>query len=320
METIELQVEEPRDDLVAYLAAALPTLPLNVIRRLVARGRVEVDGQRVDHRWAPRPGQRIRVRLPDTPIVRYKPQPLDLEVLYEDSDLLAISKPVGLSVLPDPGSVEARLINGLLHYVQHHSPHPCARIHVVHRLDKETSGVLLVAKHVAAARHLSARFEKRQVGKLYVAVVRGRVEPEEGEVDLPIAQHTRGRMRIRRRRGRPAHSRYRVGERFRRYTLLEVRPTTGRQHQVRLHLSGIGHPLAVDPLYGGQEAVYLSELKRDYRPKPHRPEPPVIDRLTLHARRLEIERPDGTPLAVEAPLPKDLQRLLRTLRKYDSLP
>jgi 23S rRNA pseudouridine955/2504/2580 synthase/23S rRNA pseudouridine1911/1915/1917 synthase len=154
------------------------------------------------------------------------------------------------------------------------------------------------------------------VRKVYLAVVRGRVAQDEGEVDRSIAQHTRGRMRLRDRRGKPSQSSYRVLERFRSHTLVEVRPHTGRQHQVRLHMSAIGHPLAVDPLYGGAEALYLSEIKPGYRPKADRPEPPIIDRLTLHALGLELELPDGSPLVVEAPLPKDLERLLRSLRKY----
>ena len=317
-DVITLTVDGEHPDVLAYLSEALPTFPLGALRRLVARGRVEVDGRRVAHGHVPRPGQVVTLRLPDKPIVRYQPEPMDLTVLYEDADVLAIDKPVGLPVVPDPCSLEARLLNGLLHYAQNDSPQPCRRVYVVHRLDKETSGVLLVAKNLAAARWLSTAFETRQVHKEYLAVVRGEVAQAEGEIDEPIAQHTRGRMRLRKRRGKRALSRYRVVERFRGYTLVEVRPLTGRQHQVRLHCSAIGHPLAVDPLYGGGTALFLSEIKRDYRPKKGRPEAPVMARLTLHAHRIEAPRPDGTALAVEAPIPPDLARLLRTLRKYAS--
>jgi RluA family pseudouridine synthase len=316
MECIELQVDRPCDDLIQCLAEALPTFPLNALRRLVARGCVEVDGRRVDHSFAPQAGQVVRLSLPEAPIVRYEPREIDLEVLYEDAHVLAINKPAGLSVIPDPASFEAPLINGMLYYVQNQSPLLCQRVLVVHRLDKETSGALLVAKDVPTGRHLSSCFEQRKVVKEYLAVVRGEVASDDGEVNLAIAQHTRGRMRLRERRGRPALSRYRVLERFRGFTLLQVYPLTGRQHQVRLHCSGIGHPLAVDPLYGGKQAVYLSELKLAYRRKPSRPERPIIDRLTLHAHRLELDLADGQRLAVEAPLPRDLERLLRSLRKY----
>ncbi len=311
-----LEVETGGRAIVELLADELPDVPLSAIRRLVARGRVEVDGRRVDHLCQPEPGQQVTVHLPEEPIVRFRPEPLPLDVLYEDAGVLAVSKPVGLSVVPDPCSRECRLIDGLLHYVRHESPSPCQRVYIVHRLDKETSGVLLVAKHAAAGRHLSERFERREVVKLYLALVLGEVAEAEGEVDRKIAQHTGGRMRLRDRRGKPARSRFRVLERFRGFTLVEVQPLTGRQHQVRLHMSALGHPLAVDPLYGGRDGVFLSEFKPGYRPKRDRPERPLIGRLTLHARRVEVALPDGSPLAVEAPLPDDFARVLRALRKF----
>jgi RluA family pseudouridine synthase len=273
----------------------------------------------VDHRCVPEPGQAVALTLSDAPIVRYAPKKLALDVLYEDPHVLAIHKPAGLPVLPGPGTIEATLINGLLWHVQHESPSPCPRVHIVHRLDKDTTGVLLVAKDLAAARYLSTCFEERRVSKHYLAIVRGEMAAGEGEMDMPIAPSaTRGRMRLQRKKGRAAVSRYRVLEGFRGYTLVEVRPLTGRQHQVRLHLAGLGHPLAVDPLYGGADAVYLSEIKPGYRRKEDRPEPPLMARLTLHARRIELELADGSALAVEAPLPADLERLLRCLRKYRS--
>ncbi|NQT89264.1 RluA family pseudouridine synthase [bacterium] len=315
-ETIELTVEAPAGDILGFLADALPQLPLNVLRRIVARGRVVVEGRRVDHLFEPQAGQTLTLQMPEHAVVQFRPEPLGLEVLYEDEGTLAINKPSGLTVIPGPGTLEARFINGLLHYVRTESPLPAKRIYVVHRLDKETSGVVLVAKTVHLARHLSACFEDRRVRKIYWAVVRGQVAQDEGEVDRPLAQHNRGRMRLRDRRGKPSQSSYRVLERYRSHTFVEVRPHTGRQHQVRLHMSAIGHPLAVDRLYGGAEALYLSEIKPGYRPKAKQPERPIIDRLTLHAQRVEVDLPDGSPLVVEAPLPKDLERLFRSLRKY----
>jgi len=319
MAKIELGVDDSYESIVEFLADSLPTLPLTRIRRLVAHGHTEVDGRRVDHRFVPRPGQQVCLTLPDRPIVRYEPKPLDFEVLHDDAHLLAISKPAGMSVVPDPNTFEAMLINGLLYHVRERSPFPCRRVHIIHRLDKDTTGVLLVAKDMPTARHLSRCFEQRTVAKRYLAVVRGEVRDDEGEMDTPIAPASRGKMRLRENHGRPAHSRYRVLERFRGFTLAEISPLTGRQHQVRLHLAGIGHPLAVDPLYGGTSAIYLSQIKRGYRRKAGRPEPPLMGRLTLHASRVELALPDGLPLAVEAPLPRDFERLLRALRKYAAL-
>jgi len=316
METTTLQVDAAWPDIIEFLAAALPMYPMNVIRRVVARGDVAVDGKRIDHSFVPEAGQTVVVTVPEEPIVVFEPTPLPLEVLHEDAHVLVVNKQAGLSVVPDPSSLECKFINGLLHYVRNESAMPCQRIHVVHRLDKGTSGALVVAKDVATARHLSERFEQRQVLKLYLGLVRGEVAEEEGDVDRAIAQHTRGRMRLRERRGRAAQSHYRVVERFRGYTLMVVQPHTGRQHQVRLHMSAIGHPLAVDKLYGGQDAIRLSEIKPGYRPKANRPETPLMDRLTLHARHLELDLADGTRLVVDAPLPDDFERLLRALRKY----
>jgi len=313
---IELTVQRPYESVFELLATELPLLPLNVIRRALARGFVTADGKRVDHRYVPRPGQRVAMKLPDGPVVLYRPKKLDLEVLAEDEHILAINKPAGLCVIPDAATQEPTLINGLLHYVQRESPFPSQRVYVVHRLDRDTTGALVFAKDAATARHLSTCFEERRVAKRYLAVVLGEVADEEGEVNLPIAPHSRGRMKVAERKGRPAATRYRVRERFRGYTLLEVEPLTGRQHQVRVHLSAVGHPLAVEPVYGGKDAVYLSELKKNYRRKPDRPEPPIISRLTLHASRLELPLPDGGTMTVEAGLPKDLERLLRCLRKH----
>ncbi|NQT52658.1 RluA family pseudouridine synthase [bacterium] len=315
-ETIELTVDRAAEDVLTFLCEALPTLPLGAIRRMVAHGGATVDGKRVSHNFPVALGQNVTLTLPEKPIVRYEPKPLDFQVLFEDADLLVIHKPVGLVVVPDPGALDATLLNGLIYYVQNASPHPCPRVYVVHRLDRDTSGVLLVAKNPAAARHYSTAFEHREVHKEYLAVVQGEVAADEGDVDRALAQHTGGRMRLRERRGKPALSRYRVVERFRGFTLLQVEPLTGRQHQVRLHCSAIGHPLAVDRLYGGRNALYLSEIKRSYRPHGDRPESPIMDRLTLHAHRLDVPRPDGSRLALEAPIPADLERLLRTLRKY----
>jgi 23S rRNA pseudouridine1911/1915/1917 synthase len=316
MEAFQLEVDGEYRDIVEFLESALPMLPLTRIRHLVARGHAEVDGHRVDHQCVPQPGQNVTLSLPDTPIVRYEPREMDLEVLYEDAHLLVINKPAGVGVIPDPCTLDAKLINGLLYHIQRNSPFPCPRVHVVHRLDKDTTGALMVAKDLPTARHVSACFAERRVEKRYLALVRGEVAVEEGEIDLPIAQGTGGKMRLRGERGRPAESHYRVLERFRGYSLVEVRPLTGRQHQVRLHLAGIGHPVAVDPLYGGKEALYLSEIKPGYHRKEERPEAPLMGRLTLHAAHVGLDLADGTRLAVDAPLPPDFERLLRVLRKY----
>ncbi|HVY62054.1 MAG TPA: RluA family pseudouridine synthase [Planctomycetota bacterium] len=194
------------------------------------------------------------------------------------------------------------------------------RVWVVHRLDRETSGVMLVATDEQAHRALSIAFMKRQVDKRYVALIRGVPHEDSGEVDAPLEKDPGrpGLMRIARRgEGKRSLTRWSVRARFRGYALLEVRPETGRMHQIRVHLRHAGLPLAVDPAYGGAEGIFLSELKRGYKPSRDRPEPPIIGRVTLHAESLAFRDPTtGEPVSVKAEPPKDLGRALDLLATH----
>ncbi len=257
-------------------------------------------------------------------------QKLELHILDEDDDLLVIDKPAGLLVIPDRWDASKPSVVKLARtYLQ-----TCAeavgqiageppRIWVVHRLDRDTSGVLILAKSARAHTALSRQFEHGQVKKAYLALVSGQVVRAEGSIHLPIGPHPHrpGMMAIRRRHGKASLTRYAVLERFRGYTLLDVRPHTGRSHQIRVHLQAIGHPLAIDPLYGVDAPLLLSALKPSYRPKAGAAEHPLMGRLTLHAHVLELTHPShgGTSEWV-APLPKDFAALLRNLRRYRSLP
>lgn len=236
-------------------------------------------------------------------------QPITL--LHVDAALVAIDKPPG--VLSAPGRSAHATVAGLLRGRPELADNPALRI--VHRLDKEASGVLLYARTLAAQRHLVAQFAARRVEKVYLALVQGYVAAEEGAVDLGLVYDRRGnRVRAVAGRGRPARTLYRVLERVAGNTVLECRPVTGRLHQVRAHLAALGHPLTVDPLYGGGQAVFLSQYKAGYRASRRRPERPLIDRLTLHSLRITLEHPEtGRPLTLEAPLPKDLAATIRQL-------
>jgi RluA family pseudouridine synthase len=195
---------------------------------------------------------------------------------------------------------------------------------VVHRLDRETSGLLLVAWRPEPHRALSIQFQRREVAKTYLAIVRGEVARDEFEVDAPLEKDPAGgsRMRIARPgEGKKSLTRFRTAERFRGFTLLSAHPRTGRQHQIRVHLRHAGHPLAVDPAYGGAAGLFLSELKRGYRPARDRPEAPLIGRVSLHALALEVRDPapapeEGATRRLECPPPKDFQRALDALRRY----
>lgn len=257
-------------------------------------------------------------------------QTRDLDVLYEDDDLLVINKPAGLLVIPDRWDPSKPTVVKLARaYLQARavasgkaSPE-APRVWVVHRLDRDTSGVLVLGKSDRSHAALSRQFERGEVQKTYLALVSGEGIRAAGIIRLPIGPHPHrpGVMAVRRRAGKSATTRYSVYARFRGYTLLDVRPQTGRSHQIRVHLQAIGHPLAIDPLYGSDEPLLLSALKPSYRPKAGLEERPLMARLTLHAQALELRHPThGGACTWVAPLPKDFAAVLRNLRRYRSLP
>jgi 23S rRNA pseudouridine955/2504/2580 synthase/23S rRNA pseudouridine1911/1915/1917 synthase len=257
-------------------------------------------------------------------------QKLDLHVLHEDDDLLVIDKPAGLLVIPDrwdaskPTVVKlARAHLTMQAAAQGTSLAQPARIWVVHRLDRDTSGVLILAKSAQVHAALSQQFERGTVVKTYLALVDGQDIRAEGTIRLPIGSHPQrpGLMVVQRRQGKAAITRYATAERFHGYTLLEVRPQSGRSHQIRVHLQAIGYPLAIDPLYGSSTPLLLSALKPSYRSKVGVAEPPLIARLTLHAQALQLIHPTrGQVCTWVAPLAKDFAAVLRNLRRYRRLP
>ena len=203
---------------------------------------------------------------------------------------------------------------------------PCAgtadpRLRVVHRLDKETSGVLLFAKDLDAQRRISEQFQNNLVQKEYLALVWGKPPADEGQIDAPLAPHpsSRDRMAVSK-HGRPARTDWKVEQRMRRFTLLRCFPKTGRTHQIRVHLKSIGLPLAIDPLYspaksGEAPGLFLSRFKSDYRPSGRDQERPLIARLTLHAHRLRFQHPSGGEITIECPPPKDFRAAVMQLGK-----
>jgi RluA family pseudouridine synthase len=233
-------------------------------------------------------------------------------LLHLDDQVIVVDKPPGLPAVGGRGA-SANLVDYLRTLPGFRSDEP---IRVVHRLDREASGVILYARTLTAQQSVVRQFVHRQVEKVYYAIVTGYVEGE-GQIDLPLAPVRDGSaVRVSATRGRPALTRYRILERLAGNTLLECRPVTGRMHQIRAHLAAIGHPLSVDPLYGGGSAIRLSHYKADYRASQRRPERPLIDRLSLHALSLKLRLPGAAePTTFTAPLPKDMRATIRQLAR-----
>lgn len=229
-------------------------------------------------------------------------------VLYEDARIIVFDKGSGISSIPE------RYIKGIS--LKEIAEEKHGRLWTVHRIDKDTSGVIVYARDAEAHKSLNDQFEHRQTKKLYAAILEGELSADEVPVDIPIAQdtHRPGTMRPTA-RGKESVTIFRVRERFNGFTYAEAEPVTGRMHQIRVHAKAIGFPLLVDPLYGNRTEFLLSSIKRKFKDY-GRDEKPLVDRLTLHAERLTITHPGtGEVMTFEAPAPKEFRALLTQLRK-----
>lgn len=275
------------------------------------------------------------------------PKPAPLAILHDDSDVVAILKPAGTASVPGAGDapVASRLIGEQLGLPSRGEVDP--RIRPVHRIDMDTSGVLLFAKHKPAQQAISQQFQSALVQKEYLALVLGVPAETEGTIDAPLRRDPNNKVRMEVHRvGKQAVTRWQIAQRFRGYALLRVFPQTGRTHQIRVHMAHIGHPLVIDPLYGirarpkhltRREAaatphgidlsderpagLLLSSFKRGYRAGGRvedEVERPLISRLTLHAHKLSLRHPNGSPLDLVAEPPKDFRAAINALTKYAS--
>jgi 23S rRNA pseudouridine955/2504/2580 synthase/23S rRNA pseudouridine1911/1915/1917 synthase len=240
-----------------------------------------------------------------------------LTILFDTPDLVAIHKPPGLATIPGRAETTSAFEELAAQIQLPHSGQADPRLRVVHRLDKDTSGVLLFAKNLEAQRHLSHQFQNNTVQKEYLALVAGRPAEDEGEIDAPLAPHPGNpKLMSISKQGRPARTLWKVEQRFRAHALLRVFPKTGKTHQIRVHLRHAGMPLAVDPLYNPTAPpLLLSHLKRDYRPTHGHDERPLISRLTLHAEKLRFKDTAGNEIELVSPLPKDFRATVNQLSK-----
>ena len=298
-----------------FLRRTLPRSMGRDVLSLIVDGHTLVNGKPGDVHAPLRTGDFVAV---DTSFCR-KPRregpPERLTVLYREATFICVDKPAGIPVIPDrrPKTPTVVEICRAMLAGEGLNPKP------VHRLDKHTSGVLLLALQRDAVPILGELFSKRRVKKTYLAFVRGTPRPAEGVIDAPISPDKRkaGRMAVDPSRGKPALSRYRTLVRWRGYSLVEVRPETGRTHQVRLHMAHIKNPILCDSLYGGGEGFHLSTIKPDYRTGRGKRERPILSRQALHAAELAFPSPTtGELVSVKSPLPKDLEILKSKLDRF----
>ncbi len=307
-EKFTVEISRPLERLDAYLRGKFPAVSRGAIQRLIEEGHIRVNGKPVKPSHHPHAGEEIEVYWPEARPAEAQPEEIPLEILFEDKDLLVLNKPPGLVVHPAAGHEEHTLVNALLHHCagQLSGIGGVARPGIVHRLDKETSGCLVVAKNDAAHVALAAQFAGRTVEKIYEAIVCGEVPRAQGEMRAGIARHPthRKRMAVTDGGGREAWTTYRVLERLHAATRVEALLHTGRTHQIRVHFEHLGHPVVGDAVYGARQNKRLTELTGYTAP-----------RQLLHARKLTIMHPrKKKKLTCEAPWPEDFKAALKALK------
>lgn len=305
METINFRVDQEEQGIRIdkYLASRLPDYSRSFLQKLVGEGQVLAEGKPVKSNYKISTGEQISLSVPDAVEPEIVPEPIPLDILYEDASLLVINKPKGMVVHPCPGHYSGTLVNALMYHCkdQLSGINGVMRPGIVHRIDQNTTGSLVVCKTDAAHRFLAQQLKDHSITRKYRAIVHGNLKEEEGTVNAPIGRHPvdRKKMAVNERCGRNAVTHYRVLERFGSFTYLECRLETGRTHQIRVHMASIGHPLLGDDVYG-----------------PSRCPIPGLTGQTLHAMTLGFIHPEtGTYMEFEAPLPEYFENLLEKLRR-----
>ena len=308
-ENFTVEQSLPSERLDVFLRTKFPAVSRGAMQRLIEQGHIRVDGKAVKPTHAPRAGEKIEIHFPEPKPAEAQPEEIPLDILFEDKSLLVVNKPAGLVVHPAAGHEEHTLVNALLFHCKGSLSGigGVARPGIVHRLDKETSGCLVVAKNDETHIALSEQFANRVVKKVYHAIVCGEVPREAGEIHAAIARHPTHRKRMAVHDdsdGRAAHTSYRVLEKLNHATLVEAQIHTGRTHQIRVHFQHLGHPVVGDDTYGSTKNKRLKELANYAAP-----------RVLLHAKELSFIHPrTQNTLKFSAPLPDDFKLALKLLR------
>ncbi len=295
----------------SFLAEKIENWSRSRLQKLIDEGDVLVGDKTVKSSYRISPADEIEVELTVVPVDSFIPEDIPLDIVFEDETLAVINKPSGMVVHPGAGVHGGTLANALAWHFKFRSSDPKLenRPGIVHRLDKDTSGLIVVAKNEAAHESLSAQFQNRTVFKSYLALVHGQFDTESGQIEAPIARDRTNRLRMAVvRGGRHAFSVWSVRERFEKFTLVEVEIKTGRTHQIRVHLAHIKHPVVGDDTYNGGRDKTVADIKK-------RKAIAALGRFFLHAERLEFDHPQtGERMKFSAPLPADLLDLLEVIR------
>ena len=311
---LAVPVESAAERLDLFLRTHCPQHSRSSIQALIKAGAIRVNGEKTRPAYLVQPGDEIAIELPEPEPLAACPEALPLSIAYEDDDLLVVNKAAGMTVHPAPGATEGTLVNALLHHCRDLSGiNGALRPGIVHRLDKETSGLMLVAKRDTAHRRLAHSLQARQIERYYLALVWGGMRETKGRIEAPIGRHPKNRKKMAVvADGRAAATNFKVAERFPFTNLVECQLETGRTHQIRVHLAHIGHPVFGDPVYGGRDQA------RGIRPEYRRQANwmlSLIKRQALHAQKLRFAHPTtGEDMAFTAEPPEDLQAALEAAR------
>jgi 23S rRNA pseudouridine1911/1915/1917 synthase len=282
-----------------YLTEQVEELTRSYIQKLISEGMATVNSQPARANCRLKPGDQVSLRIPELEPLEVVAEPVSLDVYYEDADVIVVNKPRGMVVHPAEGNYSGTLVNALLYHCHDLSGiNGVLRPGIVHRIDKDTSGLIVAAKNDAAHAYLARQFKDRQVNRRYLALVHGRVKEKAGEIDVPIGRDPKDRqkMAVVQKNGKQAVTTYRVLGRYNNYTYLELKLKTGRTHQIRVHMSFIGHPVVGDPKYGPARSHFN------------------LDGQFLHAELLGFHHPvSGQYLEFKAPLPDVLKHILEQL-------
>lgn len=296
----ELFVEEGMERLDKYIAQKQESLSRVMIQKLIEEGNILVNGEKSKPSYNVQEGDKITIQIPEVKATDLKAQEIPLNIIYEDDDIIVVNKAKGMVVHPAVGNPDGTLVNAIMAHCKGNLSGIGGELRpgIVHRLDKDTSGLLIIAKNDKAHLEMSEQIQKRQVKKTYLALVRGTIPENEATINMPIGRSTRDRKKMAvNKNGKEAITHFKVLDRFVGYTYLQVRIETGRTHQIRVHMAEIGHPVVGDMVY--------SNGKNEFG----------VEGQMLHATRLEFKHPiTGKEMHLEAPLPEYFEEVLKELK------